>query len=137
MAGFSLSLEARPYAERFLKNLDTGNVPQAYAMLSQEVRATYTSANLAQAAAQRQTKGGIRRTFVRTWAARVPPSRVSTVGRPTAFKPANVTVCFIETPTVNFKSVSYTAVTVSGRADIASLRIENFQTTSEPAAVCR
>lgn len=141
-AGVTLTTQARPFAERFLVQLDGGNIPQAYEMLSRTVRAAYPLANLQQASARRQTKGGVRRSVVRIRETR--PSGTVTIAsqmrparRPTANLPSIVIVCFVETPMANFKSVSYTSVTVSGRPDAGGMAIENFQTTSEPSSACR
>jgi hypothetical protein len=135
IAGFSLMVEARPLAERFLTQLDSGNVTQAYDMLSPSVRATYPARNLSRLGAVRGSKVGPQRSFVRVRATSQ-SLRMRSVGKPTFSPPTSVVVCFVENPNENFKSVAYTAVTVSGR-EPASMRIENFQTTSEPVALCR
>jgi hypothetical protein len=136
-AGSALFVEARPFAERFLSLLDAGNVTQAYEMLNPEVRARLEMNRLSRLGAVRGTKGEIRRKFVRVKSVpsiRMPPVSSSV---PSRVAMNSVIVCFVENPTVNFKTVSYTAVTVSSNRLPARMQIDNFQTTSEPVASCR
>lgn len=129
-AGSPLMTEARPFAEKFLTLLDRGDVTHAYEMLNPDVRAKLAVDKLSRLGTVRGTKGSVRRVFVRTRP--VPMIRMS--GQ--YFRASSsVIVCFVENPMVNFKSVSYTAVTVSGSP--SNMQIENFQTTSEPISSCR
>lgn len=135
IAGFLLAVEARPFAERFLTQLDAGNVEEAHKMLSPSVRANYPARSLSRLGAVRGAKIASQRSFVRVRPT-IPQLRINSVGKPGFPAIGSVVVCFAENPVANFRPVSYTAVTVSGR-DPASLRIENFQTTSEPVTLCR
>lgn len=129
--GSPLMIEARPFAERFLTLLDRGDVTHAYEMLNPDVRAKLAVDKLSRLGTVRGAKGGVRRVYVRTRP--VPTIRMS--NQSFFVSSGSVIVCFVENPMVNFKSVSYTAVTVSGSH--SKMQIENFQTTSEPISHCR
>jgi hypothetical protein len=131
LAGSALSGSARPFAEHFLALLDSGEVSQAYELIDPQVRSSLALTRLSQLRADRGTRGYIQRKFVHI----APTLPVRSALGMTPYT-SSVVVCFVENPTVNFRGVSYTAVTVSGNVP-GKMQIENFQTTSVPVTACR
>lgn len=130
VAGSSLMIEARPFAEKFLRLLDAGDTARAYELLNPIARAKVAPTRLSRLGAVRGSKGIVQRKYVRT-------KPVYSINPSTGRPSNNVIVCFVENPMASFRGVSYTAVTVSPASTPAKMQIDNFQTTSEPVSACR